>query len=121
MKLTEINVSFVSNDKSGVVAFVSIVLDGELVIHEIRVIRGERDMFVAMPDRANRVKCFRCRRRSPTTANYCQHCGDRLQHNMPIRYLSITNPISSEFREYVETAILDRVRALGSNPAPAAT
>ncbi len=49
MKITEVRVSLREDDK--LKAFVSITLDGCFVIRGLKVIKGNKGMFVAMPSR----------------------------------------------------------------------
>jgi stage V sporulation protein G len=49
MKITEVRVSLREDDK--LKAFVSITLDGCFVVRGLKVIRGNRGLFVAMPSR----------------------------------------------------------------------
>jgi stage V sporulation protein G len=49
MKITEIRVSLRDDDK--LKAFVSITLDGCFVVRGLKIIRGNKGMFVAMPSR----------------------------------------------------------------------
>ncbi len=61
-------------------ALVSITLDNEFVIHDIKVIEGERGLFIAMPSRRASDGEFR----------------------------DIAHPISSETREKIQDVILDK-------------
>ncbi len=60
-------------------AIVSITLDEEFVVHDIKVIEGEKGLFIAMPSR---------------------RAGDG-------EYRDIAHPINSETREKVQSVILD--------------
>lgn len=61
-------------------ALVSITIDGELAIHELKVIQGQERLFVAMPSQKN-------------------ESGDRA-------YRDVVHPISSEARKKIEQAVL---------------
>ena len=61
-------------------AIVSITLDGEFVVHDIKVIEGEKGLFIAMPSR---------------------RAGDG-------EYRDIAHPINSETREMIQNIILER-------------
>ena len=65
-------------------AIVSITLDDEFVIHDIKIIEGEKGMFIAMPSR---------------------RAGDG-------EYRDIAHPINSDTREKVQKMILDKYEAL---------
>ena len=79
MQITDVRVRKI--DKDGKMkAIVSITLDNEFVIHDIKVIEGERGLFIAMPSRK--------------TAE-----GE---------YRDIAHPINSETRDMIQRVILDR-------------
>lgn len=79
MQITDIRVRRV--DKDGKMkAIVSITLDQEFVIHDIKVIEGEKGLFIAMPSRK--------------TAN-----GE---------YCDVAHPINTETRTAMSRAILER-------------
>ena len=50
MKITDIRMRKMANDTK-MKAVVSITIDDEFVIHDIKVIEGEKGMFIAMPSR----------------------------------------------------------------------
>jgi len=50
MKITDVRVRKINRD-SKMRAVVSITLDDEFVIHDIKVIEGEKGLFIAMPSR----------------------------------------------------------------------
>jgi stage V sporulation protein G len=81
MKITEIRVSLWDHEK--LKAFVSITLDGCFVIKGIKVIRGPRGLFLAMP---SRIK---------PDGGYQDMC----------------HPINPETRKWMELEILSRYRA----------
>lgn len=77
MNVTDVRVRKVTKDGK-MKAVVSITLDDEFVIHDIKVIEGERGLFIAMPSRK-------------TTEG---------------EYRDIAHPISSDVREKIQTIIL---------------
>ncbi len=79
MQITDVRIRKV--DKDGKMkAIVSITFDNEFVIHDIKVIEGEKGLFIAMPSRK--------------TAD-----GE---------YRDIAHPIKSSTREQIQETILDR-------------
>ncbi len=50
MEITDIRIRKVTKDGK-MKAVVSITLDGEFVVHDIKVIEGEKGLFIAMPSR----------------------------------------------------------------------
>ncbi|MFT3985048.1 MAG: septation regulator SpoVG [Lachnospiraceae bacterium] len=77
MNVTDVRVRKVAKDGK-MKAVVSITLDDEFVIHDIKVIEGERGLFIAMPSRK-------------TTEG---------------EYRDIAHPISSDVREKIQAIIL---------------
>ncbi len=78
MQITDVRVRKV--DKDGKMkAVVSITIDDEFVVHDIKVIEGDKGLFIAMPSRR--------------TAD-----GE---------YRDIAHPINSETRQRIQTLILD--------------
>lgn len=51
MQITDVRVRKVVAKESKVKAFVSITIDDEFVVHDIKVIEGEKGLFIAMPSR----------------------------------------------------------------------
>ncbi len=94
MKITDIRVRKVA--KQGKMrAVVSVTFDDEFVVHDIKVIEGERGLFIAMPSKKSSD-------------------GE---------YRDIAHPINSEMRGVLQTAILeafDKAAAEEEEPAPEA-
>ena len=78
MKITDVRVRKIESD-SKMRAVASITLDDEFVIHDIKIIDGDKGLFIAMPSRK--------------TSD-----GE---------YRDIAHPISSEVREKMQTTILE--------------
>lgn len=51
MQITEVNVRRLFNDETPMKAVVSITFDGCFAVHDIKVIEGQKGIFVAMPSR----------------------------------------------------------------------
>jgi len=77
MKITKVTIRPVEMDK--VRAIASITIDDEFVVHDLRVVEGERGFFVAMPSRKMPSGEFR----------------------------DIAHPINTETRELVQNAVLE--------------
>ena len=78
MSITDVRVRKIAKE-SKMRAIVSITIDDEFVVHDIKVIEGEKGMFIAMP--------------SKKTADGV--------------YRDICHPISTEMRESLQKLILD--------------
>lgn len=81
MQITDIRMRKIDKENK-VKAIVSITIDDEFVVHDIKVIEGEKGLFIAMPSRKATD-------------------GD---------YKDIAHPIKSETRERIQTMILDKYR-----------
>ncbi len=82
MQITDVRVRKVTKEGK-MKAVVSITLDNEFVVHDIKVIEGEKGLFIAMPSR---------------------RAGDG-------EYRDIAHPINSETREKIQKIILERYEA----------
>ena len=79
MQITDVRVRKVTKDGK-MKAVVSITLDNEFVVHDIKVIEGEKGLFIAMPSRK---------------------AADG-------EYRDIAHPINSETRERIQSIILEK-------------
>ena len=79
MQITDVRIRKV-NKEGKMNAVVSITLDNEFVVHDIKIIEGEKGMFIAMPSR---------------------RAGDG-------EYRDIAHPINSETREKIQSIILEK-------------
>ncbi len=78
MQITDVRVRKVSKEGK-MKAVVSIMMDNEFVVHDIKVIEGEKGLFIAMPSRK---------------------AGDG-------EYRDIAHPINSETRDKIQKIILE--------------
>ncbi|SFR71538.1 septation regulator SpoVG [Anaeromicropila populeti] len=79
MQITDVRIRKV-NKEGKMKAVVSITIDNEFVVHDIKIIEGEKGMFIAMPSR---------------------RAGDG-------EYRDIAHPINSETREKIQSIILEK-------------
>ncbi|BAK47134.1 MAG: septation regulator SpoVG [Lachnospiraceae bacterium] len=79
MNITDIRIRKI--DKEGKMkAVVSITIDDVFVVHDIKVIEGEKGLFIAMPSRRNAE-------------------GE---------YRDVAHPINSETRKYIQDLVMDK-------------
>lgn len=78
MTITDVRVRKIPNDGK-MKAVASITLDQEFVVHDIKIIEGDKGLFIAMPSRKTAENEFR----------------------------DIAHPIKPETREYIQTTILN--------------
>ena len=79
MKITSVNVRKIDKEGSRMRGIASVLLDDSFAVHDIRIIEGEKGLFIAMPSK-----------KTPT--------GE---------YRDIAHPINPEVRSMFEEAILD--------------
>ena len=80
MKITDVRVRKVSANEGKLRAVVSITMDDEFVVHDIKVIEGDKGLFIAMPSRK---------------------ASDGV-------YRDIAHPISKTTREMIQNRILEK-------------
>ena len=88
MKITDVRVRKMTQD-SKMKAIVSITIDDEFVVHDIKVIEGEKGLFIAMPSK------------KATDGEY----------------RDIAHPINSETRDRIQRIILDSYEKALLEPA----
>ncbi len=81
MKITDVRVRKVTKDGK-MRAVVSITIDNEFVVHDIKVIEGEKGLFIAMPSKKT----------------------------VDGEYRDIAHPINSETRDSIQNIILDKYK-----------
>ena len=79
LKITSVTVRKIEKEGSRMKGMASIVLDNAFAVHDIRIIEGEKGLFIAMPSR-----------KTPTGG-----------------YRDIAHPINPEVRKMFEEAILE--------------
>ncbi|MCP1110840.1 stage V sporulation protein G [Lachnospiraceae bacterium PF1-21] len=92
MKITDVRIRRITKEGK-LKAVVSITIEDEFVVHDIKVIEGEKGLFIAMP--------------SKKTAD-----GE---------YRDVAHPINSQTRENIQTIILERYEEMLAEEADVAT
>ena len=89
MKITSVNVRKIQKEGSRMRGIASVLLDDSFAVHDIRIIEGEKGLFIAMPSK-----------KTPT--------GE---------YRDIAHPINPEVRAMFEEAILEAYENAEDAPA----
>lgn len=89
MQITDVRVRKVTKEGK-LKAIVSITIDDEFVVHDIKVIEGEKGLFIAMPSKKA----------------------------MDGEYRDIAHPINSGTREHIQSIILERYSNAEEMPEP---
>lgn len=82
MEITNISVNKIEKENSRLRGMATIILDDQLAIHNIRIIEGDRGLFIAMPSRKTDED----------------------------KYEDIVHPITNDFRNKVQDIILEKYR-----------
>lgn len=111
--VTDVRILLCDANQDRLLAFCSITLDYEYVIRDLKVICGERGLFVAMPSRKLTDRC-RCGGKNQLRARFCQACGERLKPDRAVRqpdgravlHADIAHPVTKQARQALENAVI---------------
>jgi len=113
MEITEIRVIRKEDPTKKLRAFVNVTFDGCFVVRDMKVVEGSKGLFVAMPSRKLKMSCPKCHYKSAVGNRYCAHCGGQMPANRDFHkegkdsgHKDIAHPITLEFREKLQKAIL---------------
>ena len=113
MNITEVNVKLLKGRSDRLRAFCSITIDDEFVVHDLRVIEGSKDLFVAMPSRKLSDNCPRCGGKNHLRAKFCSECGAKLEEGRSagVRgrdklHVDVAHPIDPACRELIQSTVL---------------
>ena len=114
MEITEIRIIRKEDPSKKLRAFVNVTFDGCFVVRDMKVVEGTKGLFVAMPSRRMKISCPQCRYKNFSGARFCTHCGAEMppprEHSREGResdHKDIAHPITLEFREKLQKAILE--------------
>jgi stage V sporulation protein G len=117
MEITEVRVSLREKENSRLKAFTTVTFDNCFVVRDIKVIDGNKGLFVAMPSKKVRVSCPQCNFRNEMNSRYCNQCGAKLEVAPQPRlgdedvrqeeHRDIAHPITMDFRKYIQDKVLE--------------
>jgi len=122
MEITEVRVSvWDEQPEKRLKAYATITFDHGFVVRNIKVIKGNTGLFVAMPSRKPKVACGTCGFKGDLGARYCAQCGASIP---PARdpfgasasadaraHRDIAHPVTAEFRHYLQRTVLEAYEA----------
>ena len=114
MNITEIRIKLIDDQRDKLRGFASLTLDGCLVIRDLKIIDGNKGLFVAMPSRKLHDRCPSCAGKNHIRARYCNDCGARLREGRGdldergrVRlYADIAHPIHQDGRDEVQARVV---------------
>jgi stage V sporulation protein G len=119
MNITEVRIKLVKDDSQRLMGFCSITIENEFVIRDLKIIEGNKGLFVAMPSRKLNDRCSRCGNKNCLRSCFCQKCGLKLdEHRAPKDsngkaklYADIAHPINAKCREEIQQVVIDAYMA----------
>ena len=120
MQITEVKVFLKESVDKKLKAYATITIDNCFVVRNVKVIEGNKGLFVAMPSRKLRDACPKCNYRNAVKSKFCNFCGSNLPMNDKkprteeerlSEHRDIAHPITSECREYIQKMVLDAYEA----------
>jgi len=114
VNITDVNVKLMDDRNDKLAAFCSVIIDDSFIIQDLKVIRGPKGIFVAMPSRKLTDKCPRCGGKNHLRAHYCNDCGTRLRddrasidaNGRAVLYVDIAHPLNPAAREMLQRKVL---------------
>jgi stage V sporulation protein G len=115
MRITEVKIKIVDGQGDKLLAFASLTFDHEFVVRDLKIIRGNRGYFVAMPSRKVTCHCPRCDSKNHLRAAFCNDCGAELP-TRPIQpdingrarlHADVAHPITASARDYIQNAVVE--------------
>jgi len=116
LNITEVRVKLMRNRSDRLRAFCSITIDGDFVVHDLRVIEGRKGLFVAMPSRKLTDNCPGCGAKNELRAKFCNECGGALSHERGDKaapeksHVDVAHPINTPCREMLQDTVLAAYR-----------
>jgi stage V sporulation protein G len=120
VEITEVRIFLKDAKDKKLKAYAATTFDNVFVVRNIKIIEGNKGLFVAMPSRKLREACPACSYTNPVRAKFCNECGKplnpdkvRVPEPMPGEderqsdHRDIAHPITSEFRDYLQKKVLD--------------
>ncbi len=120
MEITEVRVFLKEGQDRKLKAYATVTFDNTFVVRNIKVIEGQKGLFVAMPSRKMKESCPKCNFKNTVRSKYCNNCGAGIEGKArPVaateeeikerqsEHKDIAHPITLEFREYIQKKVLD--------------
>jgi stage V sporulation protein G len=121
MEITEVRIFPRESRDKKLKAYATVTFDDCFVVRDIKIIQGNKGLFVAMPSRKMKESCPKCGHRNVVRSKYCNACGATLPMTEAIptdkeerqsEHRDIAHPINSEFRESIQKAVLEKYDSL---------
>ncbi|MGZ0170489.1 MAG: septation protein SpoVG family protein [Planctomycetales bacterium] len=115
MDISEVRIKLMDDPNDRLQGFCSITFDKCFVIRDLKIIRGMKGSFVAMPSRKLTDRCPKCGTKNQLRARFCNDCGVELHEDRAIKddegraklYADIAHPINSGCRDMIQRRVLE--------------
>jgi len=118
MEITEVRIFLKDGNNKKLKAYATITIDNAFVVRNVKVIEGNKGLFVAMPSRKIKESCPKCNFKNTVRSKFCNQCGAALppprkaeglseQAERQSEHKDIAHPISLECREYIQKKVLE--------------
>ena len=131
MEITDVKVFLKEGQDKKLKAYATVTFDNCFVVRNVKVIEGNKGMFVAMPSRKMKDPCPKCHFRNAVRSKFCNQCGTALPQAelrpqaqssedmaRQSEHKDIAHPITAECRDYIQKKVLeayDEVKTGGSS------
>jgi stage V sporulation protein G len=112
VEITDVRVRLAERGNERLCGYCTITIDAEFVVRDLRIIAGEKGLFVAMPSRKTTHRCPRCAHKNVHHAHYCNECGGQLKPrpaqagDLSRLHVDIAHPITPECRRRIQDTVL---------------
>lgn len=115
MEITEVKIQLKDAVNKKLKAYATVTFDNQFVVRFVKVIQGNQGLFIAMPARKVKIFCPRCGKKTEVRSKFCNWCGIQLpppprdydRTSPQQQHQDIAHPINQQFREYLQTKVLD--------------
>ena len=116
MDITEVRI-FLKHDDSNkkLKGYATITIDNAFVVRNVKIIEGNKGLFVAMPSRKVKESCPKCGFKNVVRSRFCNQCGGSLpmkgaptdEMARQAEHKDIAHPITIQCRENIQKKVLD--------------
>ena len=112
VKITEVRIFLKESPDKKLKAYVTITFDDSFVVRDLKIIEGNKGLFVAMPSKKAKDSCPKCHYKNVLKSKYCNQCGSQLEfkeyakEDYQNEHRDIAHPITAETREYIQGEVL---------------
>ena len=137
MQITEVKIFMKEGHDKKLKAYATITLDNMFVVRNVKIIDGNKGLFVAMPSRKLKDPCPKCNFRNTVRSKFCNQCGASLpmtesrapaaaagsttngtDETRQSEHKDIAHPITTECRDYIQQKVLEAYNKEKASPSP---